>query len=299
VLIRTHYASVNFIDTYFRTGFYPIPKFPHILGQDGSGVVEAVGEQVTALKPGDRVAFFAKETYAEYVVAPEERVVVVPDSISLSDAVSCMVNGLTAHYLTHDCHKVSADTSVLVHAAAGGTGQLISQISAIKGAKNIIGTVGSEEKVALAKQFGCTDVILYSNEQVDQRVREIVPSGVNVVYDGVGKSTWEQSFRSCARRGDLVFFGNASGPVPPIDPLLLTKNGSLRMTRPSLSDFIITREDLDSRAQDLFTWINQGKLKVNIHKVFDLNEVKLAHREIESRAAVGKILLRVLRTLSK
>ena len=299
VLIKTHYASVNFIDTYFRTGLYTAPKFPLILGQDGSGVVEAVGEKVTGIKPGDRVVFFSRQTYAEYVLTTDSNVAIVPDGVSLDSAVACVVNGMTAHYLTHDCHNVNQNSTVLVHAAAGGTGQLIAQICNIKGARKIIGTVGSDEKVALAKQFGCTDVIVYTKENVDERVRQIVPEGVRVVFDGVGKSTWESSFRSCGRRADVVFFGNASGPVPPVDPLLLTRYGSLRMTRPSLADFVTTREEFVNRASDLFTWMQEGKLKVNIHKTFDLSEIKQAHREIESRAAVGKIVIRVLKSLRK
>jgi len=223
----------------------------------------------------------------------------VPDDVPLDKAVACVVNGMTAHYLTHDCHPVSAQSSVLIHAAAGGTGQLITQICAIKGAKTIIGTVGTDEKAKLAHSFGATHTIVYSRDTVDTEVRKIVPQGVNVVYDGVGKSTWEQSMRSLGRRGDLVFFGNASGPVPPIDPLLLTRHGSIKMTRPSLVDFTVTREETNRRAQDLFKWIGEGKLKVNIHKSFDMSEIKLAHQEIESRAAVGKIVLRVLKSLRK
>jgi len=188
---------------------------------------------------------------------------------------------------------VSKESSVLVHAAAGGTGQLITQICRIKGAKNIIGTVGSEEKATLAKNFGATHTIVYSKAGVvvSDEVRKIVPSGVNVVYDGVGASTWEQSMKSVGRRGDVVFFGNASGPVPPVDPLLLTKYGSIRMTRPSLVDFTVTEEETDRRAQDLFRWVASGELKVNIHKSFNLQDVKLAHQEIEFRAAASKIVL--------
>jgi NADPH2:quinone reductase len=299
VLVKVHYSSVNFIDTYYRTGLYKIPKFPYILGNDASGVVEAVGSNVKHLQVGDRVALYANACYAEYVLCDAAKVAKVPDNIELDIAVACIVNGMTAHYLTQDCYPVSEESSVLIHAASGSTGQLVTQLCAIKKAKSIIGTVGSEEKAKLAHKYGATHTILYKKEQVDLKVREIIPEGVDVVYDSIGKLTWEQSLKSLRRRGDLVLFGNTSGAPPPINPLLLMNNGSLRLSRPKLNDFIVTREEMNQRAQDLFRWIGEGKLRITIHKAFNLQDARLAHQEIESGTTVGKIVLRVLKSLRR
>ncbi|KAG2393538.1 hypothetical protein C9374_007069 [Naegleria lovaniensis] len=298
ILIRVVYAGVNFIDTYFRSGLYPVPSFPKVLGQDGSGYIEEIGDQVPStcgLKVGDRVAFTSGSgSYAEYVLSGFVNVVKIPDEVSFQDAAACMVQGLTAYYLAFDIPSARNDI-VLVHAAAGGTGRVLVQIlSKIKKVKTIIGTVGSDEKISIAKDLGCTHVIQYKREDVVQRVKEITnQAGVDVVYDGVGKDTYSASLNSLGVRGLFISFGNASGPVPPILPLDLSAKGSLTFTRPRMGDFVRTHDEMREKSEKVFSWVSQQAISMKIHKIFKLEEAADAHREIEDRKTLGKILLKI------
>jgi len=297
VLIKLHYGTVNFIDTYFRTGLYKVKEFPLILGQDGSGEVEAVGSNVKDLVPGDKVAVYGAPTYAEYTVADQKGVIKIPDGLSLEEAAACMVNGLTGYYLTHETYRVQKGDFVLVHAAAGGTGQYIVQMAKELGGI-IIGTVGSEEKVAIAKEIGCDYVINYKTQDIVQEVLRITNNKkCKVSYDGVGKSTFNISLDSLAPRGWFVSFGNASGAIPPFEPLILSQKGSLIFTRPTLLNYVPDRESFIRMSSSVFDLVKQKKVKVNIHKIFPLNEARQAHLEIQGGKTVGKILLRTLRQI--
>jgi len=263
----------------------------------GSGIIEQIGSAVPSslFKVGDRVAFFGSGgAYAEYLAMSYHSVVKIPQSISLQDAVACMVQGLTAYYLSHDIPSVRSN-AVLIHAAAGGTGRFLTQImSKVKKTPIIIGTVGSEDKVELAYQLGCTHVIQYKSEDVVQRVKEITNGqGVDIVFDGVGKDTYQTSLNSLGVRGTFVSFGNASGAIPPVNAGDLASKGSLLFTRPKMGDFVRTREEWESKTEQVFGWVQSGIISVNIHKVFDLKDAADAHREIEGRKTLGKILLKV------
>jgi len=299
VRVKNQYAGVNYIDTYHRSGLYTV-KFPFILGRDGAGVVEEIMEDpqnsvLHDLKVGDRVAYpGGTGSYAEYTCSPLVNTIKVPDSIKLDDATTAMVQGLTAHYLVVDSYRIKKGDSVLVQAAAGGLGQIIVQLAKLQGATKVIGTTSSEEKAKIAKTAGCDDIILYTKQNVVEETRRLTGGkGVNVVYDGVGKDTWDKSLDCLARRGFLVLCGNASGKVPPFDPLLLSQKGSLSVTRPILNDFIVTREEFVSRCNDIFNWMQQGKLKLTFDKVFSLSDAAEAHRYLESRQAAGKLLFKL------
>lgn len=247
------------------------------------------------LKVGDRVAFSSSSgSYAEYAAVDYNSVAKLPSEISLKDSVACMINGLTAYYLAFDIPSVRSDV-VLIHSAAGGTSRLLVQImSKIKKCSTIIGTVGSPEKVDLALKLGCTHVIQYSTEDVVERVKEITNGkGVDIVFDGVGKDTYQSSLNSLGVRGLFISFGNASGPVGLINPLDLSRRGSINFTRPKMGDFVTTFDELQEKSRKLFSWVSQGLIDINIHKVFNLEEIKEAHNEIEGRKATGKILLKV------
>jgi NADPH2:quinone reductase len=293
VLIKLVYTGINYIDTYHRTGLYTLP-LPAILGREGAGVVAAVGSSVTSLAVGDRVAFVGPNTYAQYAVLPEDKVVRVPEGVTLAQATAAMLQGLTTQFLVRSTYAVKAGDSVLVHAAAGGVGGLIVQAAKALGA-TVIATVSSEAKAEVARAHGADHVINYSlfdKATVDEHVRAVNGGhGVHVVYDGVGKDTWMGSLKSLRKRGTLVLFGNASGPVPSFDPLLLSKHGSLFVTRPTLFDHLLDREELEGRVKDLFSWIADGKLKVSVYDTLPLEKVAEAHTLIESRAATGKVLI--------
>ncbi|KAL9653213.1 hypothetical protein ABK040_009519 [Willaertia magna] len=298
ILVRLQFAGINYIDTYFRSGLYPIQNFPKILGQDGAGIVEEIGSNVvnhSDIKVGDRVALYGGSgTYAEYAVCNPQTVVKIPENISLEDATAAMVQGMTAHYLIHDAYKAKPSDSILVHAAAGGTGRFIVQMLKAEGVKTIIGTVGSPEKAEIAKQLGCTHVIEYEKEDIVSKVKEFTNNqGVNAVYDGVGKNTFQASLNSLAVRGTFVSFGNASGAIPSVNPLDLSTRGSITFIRPRLNDYTRTIEETNKRANDLFDLISKGLINVNIHKVYSLKEAKEAHLEIEGRKTLGKILLKI------
>lgn len=295
VLVNVAHAGINYIDTYQRTGLYPV-TFPSTLGREGAGVVSEVGAEVKRpdLKAGATVAFaLAQGSYADYVAVDQDQLVSVPADLSLSDAAAIMLQGLTAHYLTHSTYPVKQGDWVLVHAGAGGTGALVIQMAKNRGAK-VIATVSTSEKAELVKALGADHAILYSQVDFREEVMKLTEGkGVHVVYDGVGKSTWQGSMKSLRPLGILVLFGNASGPVPPIDPLELSKHGSLMLTRPTLKDYVATPDELQARCKDIFEMIQQKKLLVRVDSTFSLEDAVKAHERLESRQAAGKILLSV------
>ncbi|TAH52463.1 MAG: quinone oxidoreductase [Chloroflexota bacterium] len=291
VRVKLRAIGINYIDVYHRTGLYKLP-LPAILGREGAGEIDAVGDGVDAARIGERVAFVLDApSYAEYALVSAQRVVRVPDAVSFKDAAAVLLQGLTAQYLCFSTYPLKKDEWCLIHAAAGGAGQLTVQVAKIIGAR-VIGTVSTEEKARVARDAGCDKVILYSQTDFVSEVKRITNNqGVPVVYDSVGKDTYEGSLNCLSPRGMLVSWGNASGAVPPIDPLTLMSKGSLYLTRPTLGHYIATPEEYAWRANDLFNWIAEGKLRVRIDKTFPLRDAADAHRYLESRAAMGKILL--------
>ena len=292
--IRVRHAAIglNFIDTYQRSGLYPV-AFPAVLGSEAAGTVEAVGEGVTRFKAGDRVAYGNGPigAYAEAHCVPAARAVAVPEGISLETAAAAMLKGMTAEFLIRRCYPVKAGEVVLVHAAAGGVGQILVQWLSAIGAV-VIATAGSDEKLALARSLGAAHGIDYGKEDVAARVREITGgAGVPVAYDTVGASTFEGTIASLARRGLFVSYGNASGPVPPFAPLRLARGGSLFFTRPTLGDYIVTTEELDACAAAVFNVIASGKVKITIGQQFALKEARAAHEALEARATTGSTVL--------
>ncbi|CAG2282846.1 MULTISPECIES: quinone oxidoreductase family protein [Burkholderia] len=292
VRIRQHAVGLNYIDVYFRTGLYPQP-LPGGLGMEAAGEVTAVGDGVTAFKAGDRVAYVGQPpgAYAQERVMPAERVVKLPDGISDDDAASVMLQGLTAHYLLRRTYPVKAGDTILIHAAAGGVGLLVCQWAKALGA-TVIGTVGSDEKAELAKAHGCDHPIVYTRENFTQRVKAITNgAGVPVVYDSIGKDTYVGSLDSLAPLGYFVSFGNASGPLPPIDSKEFSSRGSLFFTRPTLFSYIAKRADLDAAATELFDVILSGKVKTSINQRYPLAEVGRAHADLEARKTTGSTIL--------
>lgn len=291
-LVEIARAGVNFIDVQFRSGAYPTPAFPFTLGMEGAGTVVAVGEGVTEVGQGDRVAYaMVPGSYAGCAIVPAARLVKVPDGVELESAAAAMLQGMTAHYLTHSTYRLKAGDTVLVHAAAGGAGLLVTQVARMLGA-TVFGTVGSAAKAAIALEAGAEAVIDYSRQDFEVEVKRLTGGeGVNVVYDSVGKDTFDGSLNCLKARGYLVLFGFASGPVAPFDPALLGTKGSLFLTRPGLPKYIATREELLGRAGDVFRWIESGDLKLNIDRVLPLAEAAKAHGALESRQTTGKLLL--------
>ncbi|MBU9615260.1 quinone oxidoreductase [Burkholderia multivorans] len=292
VRIKQHAVGLNYIDVYFRTGLYPQP-LPAGLGMEAAGEVTAVGEGVGALKVGDRVAYVAQPpgAYAQERVLSAERVVKLPDGIGYDDAASVMLQGLTAHYLLRRTYPVKAGDTILIHAAAGGVGLLVCQWAKALGA-TVIGTVGSDEKAELAKAHGCDHPIVYTRENFTQRVKEITNgAGVPVVYDSIGKDTYIGSLDCLAPLGYFVSFGNASGPLPPIDSKEFSSRGSLFFTRPTLFSYIAKRADLESAAAELFDVILSGKVKTSINQRYPLAEVGRAHADLEARKTTGSTIL--------
>ncbi|RQZ14436.1 quinone oxidoreductase [Burkholderia sp. Bp9031] len=292
VRIRQHAVGLNYIDVYFRTGLYPQP-LPGGLGMEAAGEVTAVGDGVTALKVGDRVAYVGQPpgAYAQERVMPAERLVKLPDGISYDDAASVMLQGLTAHYLLRRTYPVKAGDTILIHAAAGGVGLLVCQWAKALGA-TVIGTVGSDEKAALAQAHGCDHPIVYTRENFTQRVKEITNgAGVPVVYDSIGKDTYIGSLDCLAPLGYFVSFGNASGPLPAIDSKEFSSRGSLFFTRPTLFSYIAKRADLEAAAAELFDVILSGKVKTSINQRYPLAEVGRAHADLESRKTTGSTIL--------
>lgn len=292
ILIRHEAIGLNFIDTYYRTGLYPA-RLPGVMGVEGAGIVEAIGEGVTRFEVGDRAAYAGGPlgAYAEARVYKADRAVKLPEGISSEVAAAAMLKGMTAEFLLRRCYPVKAGETILVHAAAGGVGQILVQWARHLGCR-VIGTTGDADKAALARSLGCDEVILYRDEDVAARVREMTGGqGVSVVYDGVGAATLEGSLGALARRGMLVSYGNASGPAAAVLPSRLAQGGSLFLTRPGLFDYIATREELDESASALFEVLAGGSVKVDIGQTFPLAQARLAHETLEGRGTVGSTLL--------
>jgi NADPH2:quinone reductase len=290
--VKTEAAGVNFIDIYVRTGQYKT-TLPVILGQEAAGVVDAVGLGVTEVKVGDRVAVYAPEAkaYAEYAFAPAWRMIPVPDPVSSRQAAAIMVQGLTAHYLVSNTFPLESGQTALIHAAAGGVGHLLIQMAKLRGAR-VIGTVSTDDKARLARELGADDVILYTEADFQTEVKRLTDGrGVDVVYDSVGKDTFDKSLNCLKRRGYMVLFGQSSGRVPPLDPQVLNAKGSLFLTRPTLGHYLATREETLWRGNEVFDWMASGKLKVLIDKTFPLAEAGEAQSYLASRRSKGKILL--------
>jgi NADPH2:quinone reductase len=291
IRLRVEAAGVNYVDTYHRSGLYPV-TLPHALGGEAAGTVSAIGNGVTGFKVGDRVVTArASGGYSEETIAPVSQVVRVPAGISSPVAAALLVQGLTASFLACDTFPLRPGNTALVHAAAGGVGLLLTQIARLRGAR-VLGTVGSDDKVALAREAGAEQVCVYTRESFVDAARAFTGGrGVDVAYDGVGRQTFEGTLDSLRPRGMFVSYGNASGPVPPFAPLLLTKKGSLFFTRPTMAHYIETPAELQTRSDELFAWVSAGKVKVRIGATFPLSAAADAHRAIESRGTTGKILL--------
>ena len=291
MLVDVDHAGVNFIDTYQRIGRYPLPT-PFISGVEGSGVVAAVGEGATDFSVGDRVAWSGVQgSYAELLGLPADRAVAVPEAVSLDDAAAVMLQGMTAHYLVHDTFPLQSGDRTLIHAGAGGVGRLVIQMAKRVGAE-VFATVGSEDKMEIARDAGADHIINYNTTDFREAIEAIAgPRPLDVVYDGVGASTFDESLALIRRRGLMASFGSASGVVPPVDPLRLTREGSLFLTRPSLGDYVAGREELVRRAAAVLGAVATGELNVLIDRRFDLDEAADAHRALEGRETVGKLLI--------
>ncbi|NWG34550.1 MAG: quinone oxidoreductase [Chloroflexi bacterium] len=289
--IKIEAVGVNFIDIYHRIGRYQ-GALPLTLGQEAAGVVDAVGPNVTDVRPGNRVAYASVQgSYAEYAVAPAWRLVPIPEKVDAQHAAAIMIQGMTAHYLTFSTYPLKKGDTALVHAAGGGTGQLLVQIAKKRGAR-VIGTVSTEEKAALAREAGADEIILYTQTDFEAEVKRLTGgAGVDVVYDSVGKDTFDKSLNCLRRRGVMVLYGASSGAVPPLDPQVLNAKGSIYLTRPFLGHYTADRAELLGRVNDLFNWIAAGELKLRIDKTFPLAEAAEAHRYLEGRQSKGKILL--------
>lgn len=285
-------SGVNFIDVYFREGRYPTPV-PFVNGQEAAGVVTEVGSEVSNLKPGDRVAYTSSlGSYAEYAAVPANRLVKIPDQLDFEQAAAAMLQGMTAHYLVNGSYQLKTGESALVHAAAGGVGLLLVQMAKKIGAR-VIGTAGTHEKAQLARDAGADEVIVYTEADFETETRRLTDGqGVHVVYDGVGRDTFEKGLNVLRPRGYMVLFGGSSGAVPPFDLIKLSQKGSLYVTRPTLAHYTAARDELEWRANDVMQMIVRGDLKLRIHKVYPLAEAEQAHRDLEGRKTTGKLLLR-------
>lgn len=291
VRVRNTAIGLNFIDTYHRSGLYPMPM-PLVLGSEGAGVVEAVGPKVKEFKVGDRVAYAQPiGAYAEVLIRPVARLVKIPPGIKDETAAAMMLKGMTAWYLCRRTYRVKKGDTIVVHAAAGGVGQILCQWAKHLGA-TVIGTVGSDEKVALAKKVGCKHVVVMSREKLSERVKAITKGkGVPVVYDGVGKDTFMESLDCLQPLGLLASFGNASGAVPPVNIGILAQKGSLFLTRPTLVNYTSSREDLLTAARELFAVVKKGAVKITINQRYPLRDAAQAHRDLESRKTTGSTVL--------
>ena len=289
--VKIEASGVNFIDIYHRIGLYPMNR-PCILGSEGAGIVDALGEGVTEVKQGDRVAYaMIPGSYAEYAVVPARKLVPVPDDIDAKSAAGIMLQGMTAHYLTHSTYPLQKDETALVHAAAGGVGLLLVQVAKMLGAR-VFGTVSTEAKADLVRKAGADEIILYTQADFLAEAKRITNSqGVHVVYDSVGATTFEKSLDCLRPRGYLVLFGQSSGPVAAFDPAKLAAKGSLFLTRPSLAHYTLTRAELLRRATDLFDWMEAGKLKLRIEKSLPLQDASEAQQLLEKRRTTGKLIL--------
>lgn len=290
-LVRLHASGVNYIDVYFRTGLYPAEP-PFIPGMEGAGVVEAIGEGVTHVSVGDRVAYaMQRGSYAEFTCVPGWQLVPLPAELTFEQGAASMLQGMTAHYLSHSTCPLKKGNTAIVHAAAGGVGLLLIQMAKMLGAR-VIGTTSTAEKAAKAKAAGADEVILYTEQDFAAEARKLTGGkGVDVVYDSVGASTFEKSIDSLRPRGLMVSYGNASGPVPPVAPLLLNQKGSLFLTRPTLAHHCVDRDELMWRAGDVLNWVRSGALQLQIEKTYPLSQAAQAHIDLESRRTSGKLLL--------
>ena len=291
VVVEIKAIGVNFIDVYFREGRYP-SKLPFTVGQEAAGVVAQLGAEVKSLKVGDRVAYTGLQgAYAEFAAVAADRLVKIPDSVSFEQAAALMLQGMTAHYLVKSAYPLKSGETALIHAAAGGVGQLLVQLAKMIGAE-VIATAGSDEKVAIPKSRGADHVINYSKQDFVAETKQITGGkGVDVVYDGVGKTTFEGGLDVLRARGYMVLFGGSSGAVPPFDLIKLSHKGSLYVTRPTLAHYIATREELEWRAGELMGWVGSGKLKISIGHTYKLSEAAKAHQDLEGRKTTGKVLL--------
>ncbi|HXS23983.1 MAG TPA: quinone oxidoreductase [Gemmatimonadales bacterium] len=289
-LVRVEAAGVNFIDVYRRTGLYKV-ELPHTLGQEGAGTVDAVGPGVTDVALGDRVAFTdVPGAYAQYAVAPADRLIPIPPKVNNRQAAAVILQGLTAHYLALATYPLEPGDVCLVHAAAGGVGLLLCQIAKRRGAR-VIATVSTEAKAELARGAGADEVILYTRQDFAAEVKRLTGTGVHVIYDSVGKTTFDKGLDCLHPRGMMVLCGQSSGPVPPVDPQILNKKGSLFLTRPTLFNYTATREELLARAGDVLGWVADGSLSVRIHREYPLADAASAQRALEGRETTGKVLL--------
>ena len=293
VLVRHEAVGLNYIDVYHRKGLYPLASLPSGIGLEGAGIVESVGAEVSELKPGDRVAYASPPVgaYAEARLIAADRLVKLPDDIAAETAAAMMLKGMTAQYLLRRTYQVRAGEAILFHAAAGGVGLIACQWAKALGA-TVIGTVGSDEKADIARAHGCDFPIVYTRENFTDRVREITGGeGVAVVYDAVGKDTFRGSMDCLRRFGMMVSYGNASGPVPPIEPLMLSQKGSLYLTRPTLMDYTASREDLVASAYGLFDMVRSETVKIEIKQRYALSQAAQAHRDLEARKTMGSTVL--------
>ena len=290
-LVRIAASGVNFIDVYFRAGVYKA-DLPITLGSEAAGTVAAIGPDVTDVTPGDRVAYaMVRGSYADYAIVPAAQLVKIPDRVDFNSAAAAMLQGMTAHYLTHSTYALKAGDECLVHAAAGGAGGLIAQMARARGAR-VLGTVSSEEKAAVARESGVDEAILYTQADFEAEVKRLTGGrGVHVVYDSVGRTTFEKSLACLRPRGVLALFGQSSGPVAPIDPQILNTRGSVFLTRPSLAHYLLTRDELLWRAGDVLNAVASGTLRLRIHQTYPLDRAADAHRDLESRKTTGKLLL--------
>jgi NADPH2:quinone reductase len=290
-LVKIAASGVNFIDTYQREGRYKVP-LPFVLGQEGAGTVTAIGADVKSVKPGDRVAWASVlGSYAEYAAVPAERLVPVPDGVSDQQAAAAMLQGMTAQYLIYSTFPLKLGQTALVHAAAGGVGQLLVQMAHDIGAR-VIATVSTDEKAKLARLAGADEVILYTHTDFETETKRLTDGhGVDVVYDGVGKTTFEKGLNVLRPRGMMVLFGGSSGAVPSFDLIQLSQKGSLYVTRPTLFHYIVTTEELRARSSAVFNMVAEGRLRLRIEHIYRLDEAATAHRDLESRKTTGKLLL--------
>jgi NADPH2:quinone reductase len=291
-VVRVEAAGVNYVDVYFRTGLYKAPALPFVPGQEAAGTVVAVGPGVADVAVGDRVAYVGVQgAYAELAAVPAARLVKIPPGVTSRQAAAAMLQGITAQFLASSTYPLQPGDVCIVHAAAGGVGQLLCQVAKLRGAR-VFGTVSTEEKARIAREAGADEVILYSQQDFSAEAKRLNGGkGVQVIYDGVGKSTFEKGLDTLAPRGLMVLFGQASGPVPPFEPSLLNQKGSLYLTRPSMFHYIADRDELLWRAGEVLGWIAEGKLRLNVDRELPLAQAAEAHRALEGRETTGKVLL--------
>jgi NADPH2:quinone reductase len=290
-VVKLDAAGLNYIDVYFRTGVYKAEP-PFTLGMEGGGTVTAVGPDVTDVRVGDKVAYTGvRGSYAEYAAVPADRLVVLPQGVTTRQGAAAMLQGMTAHYLACSTYPLRSGDSCLVHAAAGGVGVLLTQMAKLRGAR-VIATVGTDDKAKLAREAGADHVIVYTRQDFEAEVKQITGGkGVQVVYDGVGKTTFDKGLNCLAPRGMMALYGQASGPVGPLDPQILNAKGSLFLTRPSLFHYVATRPELLERAGEVLGWIRDGKVKLKMDIEYPLRDAAESHRALEARKTTGKVLL--------